>query len=138
LVYLFNSIVIINLVFTHLLFTKPKGNKMKTLNKVLLILLTSTSLQSFADSGASQNTSAASKHSVLAASHGTVASAKLGSAVIAIPLIIVGAIGDVSLKAGNELLENALSTMPLEITEKTITAAPSPAQMMKVDQQEKL
>lgn len=49
---------------------------MKTLNKVLLITLTMTSLQAFADSGASQNGSAASKHSALAVSHGTVASAK--------------------------------------------------------------
>lgn len=115
---------------------------MKTFNKILLITftmaMTSTSLPSFADSGASQNASAASKHSALAASHGTVASAKLGSAVIAIPLVVVGAIGTVSLQAGNSLMENAISTTPLEITDKTITAAPSPAQMMKVNQQEDL
>lgn len=111
---------------------------MKTLNKVLLILLTTTSLQSFADSGASKNASVAAKHSALAAAHGTVASAKLGSAIIATPLIIVGAIGNVSLTAGNALMESALSTTPLEITEKTITVAPSPAQMMKASQQEQL
>jgi len=111
---------------------------MKTLNKVLLIILTTTSLQSFAESGASQNASAASKHSALAASHGTVASAKLGSAVIATPLIIVGTIGSISLKTGKALMENALSTTPLEITDKTITAAPSPAQMIKANKQETL
>ena len=111
---------------------------MKTLNKVLLITLTMTSLQSFANSGASQNASAASKHSALAVSHGTVASAKLGSAIIATPLIVVGAIGNVSLQAGNALMENAISTTPLEITDKTITAAPSPAQIMKINQQENL
>jgi|GEM_PF-1107383 len=111
---------------------------MKILNKVLLMLLTTTSLPSIADSGASQNASAASKHSALAASHGTVASAKLGSAVIATPLIIVGAIGNVSLKAGNALLKNAFAATPLEITEKTITTAPSPAQMMKTNQKKKL
>jgi len=111
---------------------------MKTLNKVLLITLTMTSLQSFADSGASQNASAASKHSALAASHGTVASAKLGSAVIATPLIVVGAIGNVSMQAGNALRENAVSTTPLEVTNKTITAAPSPAQMMQANKQETL
>lgn len=115
-----------------------KGSIMKTLNKVLLILLTTTSLPSFADSGASKNASAASKHSALAASHGTVASAKLGSAIVATPLIIVGAIGSISLKTGKALMENALSTTPLKITEKTITAAPSPAQMMKANQQEEL
>lgn len=111
---------------------------MKTLNKILLITLTMTSLQSFADSGASQNASAASKHSALAASHGMVASAKLGSAVIATPLIVVGAIGNISQQAGNALMENAVSTTPLEVTDKTITAAPSPAQIMKVNKQENL
>lgn len=111
---------------------------MKTLNKVLLITLSITSLQSFADSGASQNGSAASKHSALAASHGTVASAKLGSAVIATPLIVVGAIGNASMQAGNALMENAVSTTPLEVTDKTITAAPSPAQIMKANKQESL
>ena len=111
---------------------------MKILNKVLLITLTMTSLQSFADSGASQNASNASKHSALAAAHGTIASAKLGSAMIATPLIVVGAIGNVSLQAGNALMEKAVSTTPLEVTDKTITAAPSPAQIMKANQQENL
>ena len=106
---------------------------MKTLNKILLITLTMTSLQSFADSGASKNASAASKHSALAVAHGTVATAKLGSAVIATPLIIAGGIGHVSLQAGNALMENAISTTPLEITDKTITAAPSPVQIMEVN-----
>ncbi len=107
---------------------------MKTLSKVLLIALTMTSLQSFADSGASQNASAASKHSALATAHSTVATAKLGSAVVATPLIVAGAIGNVSLQAGNALMENAVSTTPLEVTDKTITTAPSPAQIMKVNQ----
>ena len=111
---------------------------MKTLNKILLITLTMTSLQSFADSGASQNASTASKHSALAAAHSTVASAKIGSAVVATPLIVAGAIGNVSLQAGNALMEGAISTTPLEITDKTITAAPSPAQIMKVNKQENL
>ena len=111
---------------------------MKTLNKVLFITLTMTSLQSFAGSGVSQNASAASKHSVLAVSHGVVASAKVASAIIATPLIVVGAIGGVSMKAGNALMDKAISTTPLEITEKTITATPSPAQIMKVDKREAL
>ncbi len=111
---------------------------MKILNKILLMTLTMTSLQSFADSGASQNASTASKHSALASYHATVTSTKLGSAVIATPLIVVGAIGNISLQAGSTLMESAISTTPLEVTDKTITAAPSPAQIMKVNQQEKL
>ena len=77
-------------------------------------------------------------NSALAASHATVASTKLGSAVIATPLIVIGAIGSVSLQAGSALMENAVSTTPLEVTDKTITTAPSPAQIMKVNQQENL
>jgi len=111
---------------------------MKTLNKLLLITLTMTSLHTLADSGSSKHASAASKHSALAASHGTVAIAKLGSAVIATPLIVAGAIGHVSLQAGLALMEKSVSTTPLEITDKTITAAPSPAQIMKTNQQENL
>lgn len=103
---------------------------MKTLNKVLLIALTMTSFHSLADSGASQNASAASKHSALAASHGALASAKIGSAVIATPLIIAGSVGNVSLQAGSTLMKNAVENKPLEITDKTITAAPSPQQMI--------
>ena len=53
---------------------------MKTRNMVLSLVITVSSMQSFANSGASENSSAASKHSVLAASHGTAASVKVGSA----------------------------------------------------------
>lgn len=111
---------------------------MKTFNKLLLITLAMTSLPSFANSGASQNASAASKHSALSAYHGTAASVKLGSAVLATPLIFVGMIGKASLEVGSALMENAVAPVPLEITDKTITAAPSPLQIMKVNQQENL
>ena len=110
---------------------------MNSLNKILLLTLTLTSLHTTANSGVSQNASAASKHSALAVKHGSVATAKLGSAVIATPLIIVGEIGKVSSEIGIALMENAAA--PLEITEKTITVAtPSPAQMMKLNQQKAL
>ena len=107
---------------------------MNALNKIILITLTLTSLHATANSGASQNASAASKHSALAVKHGSVATAKLGSAVIATPLIIVGEIGKVSSEVGMALMEN--SAAPLEITEKTITVTtPTPAEMMKLNQQ---
>ena len=103
---------------------------MKTRNMVLSLVITVSSMQSFANSGASENSSAASKHSVLAASHGTAASVKVGSAVLATPLIVTGSVGQVSLKLGTKLMANAVAE-PLEITDKTITVAPSPKQMMK-------
>lgn len=111
---------------------------MKTLNKVLLTILAMTSLSAFAESGASQNASVASKHSALATSHGATAIVKIGSAVIATPLIISGSAGHVSLKVGTALMERAIETTPLEITDKTITAAPSPKKMMKIQQLEAL
>jgi len=106
------------------------------LTQISFIALSITSLQVTADSGASQHGSAASKHSALAAAHGVVASAKVGSAVMAVPLIVVGVAGKASLKLGNALLEKSVA--PLVITDKTITLAPSPAEMMKVNKQEQL
>jgi hypothetical protein len=111
---------------------------MKLFNKVLLVTLTMTSLHSFADSGASKHGSEASKHSALATAHGLNASAKVGSAVIATPLIVAGAVGHISLEAGKALMENAVDCEPLEITEKTITTAPSPLEAMKLRKQERL
>ncbi|QOL25615.1 hypothetical protein LP316_15190 [Thalassotalea sp. LPB0316] len=111
---------------------------MKQMNKLLAILLATTSLYSNAESGASDNASAASKHSALAASHGTAASAKIGSAVVATPLLVVGSVGQASTSAGTALMEQAVKAEPLEITEKTVTAAPSPKQVMKASKQENL
>ncbi len=104
---------------------------MKTHNMVLTLALAVTSMQSFANSGASENASAASKHSALAASHGTTASVKVGSGVLATPLIVAGSVGRVSQQLGTKLMASAIADGPLEITEKTITVAPSPQQMMK-------
>lgn len=109
---------------------------MKTFNKVLMTILAVTSTQSFANSGASENGSAASKHSTLAASHGAAASAKIGSAVVAVPLIVAGSVGQVSQHMGTKLMEAAVNDAPLTITDKTITAAPSPKQIMAATQEE--
>lgn len=110
---------------------------MKTRNIILSLVITVSSMQSFANSGASEHGSAASKHSALAASHGTAASVKVGSAVLATPLIFVGAVGQVSQQLGTKLMAHAVAE-PLEITDKTITVAPSPKQMMKTAVTEEL
>ncbi len=49
---------------------------------------------------------------------------------LATPLIVTGSVGQVSLKLGTKLMADAVAE-PLEITDKTITVAPSPKQMMK-------
>jgi hypothetical protein len=111
---------------------------MKTCNLILTMILTVTSMQSFANSGGSENGSAASKHSALAASHGTVASAQVGSAVVAIPLIVAGSVGQVSGQLGSKLMTGAIADGPLEITERTITVTPSPKQMMNISSTKEL
>lgn len=108
---------------------------MRTFNKILLIAFTMTTLPVLAKSGASKNVSAAGKHSALAVAHGTVASAQVGSAVIAVPLMTVGSVGKVSMVLGDQLMTSAISNKPLEVTDKTVTKAPSPAKMMKTNQE---
>lgn len=103
---------------------------MKTLHKALITTLAIMSLQVSANSGASNNVSAAGKHSALAASHAIKASAQIASVAVAVPLLVVGAIGTVSLEAGTALINKAVMNEPLEITSKTITIAPSPQQVM--------
>ena len=84
--------------------------------------------------GASENASAASKHSVLAASHGLKASGQIASGVVAIPLLAAGSIGALSTSAGSALIDVASGSKndELEITDRTITADRSPAEMMKL------
>ena len=69
-------------------------------------------------------------HSAQAVGHGVVGSAKLTSAAVAVPLVAVGAVGAVSSKAGNSLMEEANKPIgaPLEITDEALTVGPSPDQ----------
>ena len=111
----------------------------KKMANILFSGLVLISPSTFANGGASaDNASAASKHTALAASHGTKASIQLGSAVVATPLIITGAVCQVSLSAGESLMENATGEAPLTVTDKTITKMPSPKEVMKTNKKEKL
>jgi len=94
-----------------------------------IILLASSS--SFAADGVSQNLSNAGKHSVVAVSKGAKASVQVGSAVIATPLIAAGVVGHASMDAGKALMNEAFGNEPLDVTDKTITAAPAPKKIMK-------
>jgi hypothetical protein len=109
---------------------------MKTINKIALVILTMTSSSVFAAGGASEHSAQSVKHSALAASNGVVASAKTASGVIAVPLKIVGAVGNVSDHAGDSLMENAITTTPLEVSDKTVTAGPPPNEALKKKQPE--
>lgn len=111
----------------------------KKMANIIFSSLVLISAPTFANDGAStDNASAASKHSALAASHGTKASVQLGSAVVATPLIIVGAVGQVSSSTGESLMEHATGEAPLTVTDKTITKMPSPKEVMNTNKKEKL
>ena len=68
-------------------------------------------------------------HSAQAIAHGSIAGVKLVSAAIAIPLLAAGEIGKVSGDIGEELWDEANSTLP--IADEIMTAGPSPAKAMK-------
>jgi uncharacterized membrane protein len=97
----------------------------------LATILTLTSCVSLANSGASQNLSAASKHSVLSVTHGIKASGQVVSGVVAVPLLVVGQVGSASLATGEALMDHAVASEPLTVTEMTITADPTPAKTMQ-------
>ncbi len=96
---------------------------------------------------ASEHSGKASKHSALAVSHGTVGSAQVASAAVAVPLVVVGSValsaGAASVEAGEKLsvvsssnASKVTHTQPveLEVTEITITVDRSPAEAMKDNQ----
>jgi len=86
--------------------------------------------------GASENASAASKHSVLAGSHALKSSGQVVSGVVAVPLLVVGSIGEASREIGSGLIDVATDNNDeaLEISDKIITADRSPAEVMKIKQ----
>ncbi|WP_111978598.1 hypothetical protein [Algibacillus agarilyticus] len=111
---------------------------MKTISNLLktitLASLTLFSLNTYALGGASEHSGQASKHSVLTVAHSGGAVIKTASAVVAVPLIVVGEVGDLAQSAGNKLLENANCNTPLEITDHTVIAGPAPQDALKIKQ----
>ncbi len=92
------------------------------------LLLTATQCAMAADSIG--NTSTALKYSGQAIKHGAIASGQLVSGAVAVPLVVVGEAGKLSGKAGETLMNIATDSEPLEISDTSITAAPSPADVM--------
>ncbi|MFZ0487356.1 MAG: hypothetical protein WAL83_10175 [Arenicellales bacterium] len=83
--------------------------------------------------GSIQHFSAAIHHSARAVSHAVVGSAELAATVVALPLKVSGAVGQVSGQAGDALLEIADQPIgqPLPLTDETVTAGPDPARAMQ-------
>ena len=85
--------------------------------------------------GPSHHLSEASKNSAQAITHLPIAGVKLVSGVVAVPLIIVGEIGNISGQAGTALWEEANRPIgePLQITDEVITSGKSPEDAMKIE-----
>jgi len=78
--------------------------------------------------GSAQHSGQAVGHSALAAGHSAVGSAKLTSVALAVPLVVVGAVGAASAEAGKSLIKAANKPIgePLEVSDETLTVGPSP------------
>jgi len=107
---------------------------MFNIKKLFIIgVLLFTGLSSAHAGAASENASKASKHSVNAVAHSAAASAQVVASVVAVPLIAVGSIGEVSKAAGNDLMKTAQTPIgtPLPISDKTVTVGPAPNEAIK-------
>lgn len=101
---------------------------------VYLVLFMCLSTPAFAG-GISQHFSHSLDHSVRAIGHSTATGFKLVSGIVSIPLMIAGEIGKASGDVGDALWEEA--NKPLPITDEIITAGPTPAEAMAVEEEEK-
>ena len=113
--------------------------KLTTIALVLTLTVTSVTVQA---NDSTQHSGQASKHSVLAVSHGVVSTAKVASAVVAVPLVIAGSVAltgvVVSANAGASIVDatsNHTHYGPLVITETTITADPAPNKVIIIQKE---
>jgi hypothetical protein len=107
-----------------------KSTKFTTLALVFALSVTSIAAQA---EGSIQHSGQASKHSVSAVGQAGVSTAKAASAVVAVPLVVVGSValsvGVGSVHTVSSIAESTSSHHhhgPLVITETTITADPAP------------
>jgi len=108
-------------------------NMKKILAIVSVIIVSMLFSQQALAQGSTQHSGQAVAHSALASGHSVVGSAKLTSAAIAVPLVVVGSIGAVSAQAGKSLIKEANKPIgePLEISDEILTVGPSPDRAMR-------
>jgi len=100
-------------------------NKMVIISAMLVSMFFS---QQAMAQGSTQHSGQSMGHSAIAAGHSVVGAAKLTSAAVALPLVIVGSVGAVSAYMGNSLMKAANKPIgePLEISDEALTVGPSP------------
>ncbi|GLR72742.1 hypothetical protein [Agaribacter marinus] len=109
---------------------------MKSFKSIVLVSSLVCSMNTFADSAASEHSVLASKHSALASSHATASTLKVASAAVAVPLVIAGsasiAVGS-AINASGDKVSKTIETFdkPLVVTHTVITAGPPPNQAVK-------
>lgn len=73
-----------------------------------------------------QHAAAASGHTASAVGHGAAASGQIVSGAVALPLKVVGAVGQVADKAGDALLDTSGVSKPLPVSDDNVSAGPAP------------
>ena len=106
--------------------------KSKLLKSIIAIPLLFGSMSAMAQ-GSLQHLSNASSHSVQAIGQAAIGGVKVAAGVVAVPLMLVGEIGEASGDVGGSLWDSATKPIgePLEITDDIITSTASPEQAMK-------
>jgi hypothetical protein len=114
--------------------------KLTTIALILTLSVSSIDLQA---EGSVHHSGQASKHLVLAVGHGVVSNAKIASAVVAVPLVIVGSVavvaGAASVQTGASILKTISTHKPhgtLVITQTTITADPAPNKVIVIEKKQ--
>jgi len=104
----------------------------KTVLTLAMLLAAITGAQQAMAGGSMQHASQALVHSAQASGHAVLASAQLTSAAVAIPLQVVGAVGAVSGRAGDALMQQADEdfSKPLKLSHETVTAGPAPSEAL--------
>ena len=104
------------------------------MKKIIPVLILSTMSHVVWAEGSTYHSGQASKHSVLAVTEGLASTAAVGSAVVAVPVISVGAAsvatGSMIAEAGESIAKSHANHGPLVITERTITVDPAPDQVI--------
>jgi hypothetical protein len=120
---------------------KLKGSTMRLTTIALVFTLTITSVTVQANDS-TQHSGQASKHSVLAAGYGAASTAKVASAVVAVPLVVAGSMaltaGVASVHTGASIADATSKHThhgPLIITETTITADPAPNKVIIIQKE---
>ena len=101
-------------------------NVFKSITFITMTLLTTQACA--ADS--TQHSGKAIKHSALAVGTSVVSTAKVASIAVAVPLVVAGSAGVVSITTAESLHHKTQKAEPMEITEITITADPAPNKVM--------